>query len=147
MAAVNTGKKHGYLAQIGVVPQAGGSAILCATMKEVDWEVKSAKLDSTDRNTASTGWESSINGLNSWTATAKFDYFEGDAELTELRLAIFNKTPVSVALYHEINPGSGEPVYTGQAIVTSAKFGGKTSDLQGMDVQLDGNGPLVLGAQ
>jgi predicted secreted protein len=145
MSAVNTGKKQGYLAQIGVVPQAGGSAVLCATMKDVDWEVKAAKLDATDRSTA--GWEGSMYGLSSWTATAKFDYFEGDTQLAEIRTAIFNKQPVSVALYHELNAGSGEPVYTGQAIISSAKFGGKTSDLQGMDVQLDGNGALVLGAQ
>lgn len=143
----NSGKKQGYLAQIGVVPQAGGSAVLCATMKEVDWEIKSASLDSTDRNTAAAGWESKMPGLNSWTGSGKFDYFEGDTQLAELRSAILNKQFVSVAFYHELNAGSGEPVYTGQAMISSAKLGGKTSDLQGLEVQFEGNGPLVLGAQ
>jgi len=143
--SANTGKFQGYKAQIGVVPQAGGSSVICATLKEVDWEIKAQKLDSTDHSTS--GWEGSLEGLKSWSGTAKFDYFEGDTQLAELRLAILNSQYVSIALYHELNPGSGEPVYSGQAMLTSVKFGGKTNDLQAMDVQFEGNGALTLGAQ
>ena len=143
---ITPGKKQGWKAQIGIAPTVGGTAVLCATLKDLDWEIKADALDSTDHS--GSGWKGTIPGLLSWSGTAKFDYFEGDAQITALRAAILAGSYVNISIYHEqAATGSGEPVYNGQAMLSSAKFGGKTNDLQGMDVQLEGNLALVLGSQ
>lgn len=143
---ISPGKKQGYKAQIAISTTTNTGAVVCATLKELDWEIKAAALDATDHST--NGWESKIPGLLSWSGTAKLDFFEGDAEIIMLRTAILNSTTIYVNMYHEMTAaGSGEEVYQGQAIITSCKLDGKNNDLQGVDISLEGTGALVLSVQ
>ena len=141
MPTVTPKKLQGYLGQL----QYGATPADVLGLKEVEIEIKSDKIDATDHSTA--GWKSSMNGLLSWTATAKLDYITGDASQQALRTALLNSTGLPIVFLPTVSTGSGIDSYSGTAIVTSFKTSAKNSDLQPVDIQLEGVGALTIGAQ
>lgn len=138
---VTTQKVQGYKGQLQY--QAAGSPALILGIKDIEIEIKSDKLDTTDHST--NGWKSSMNGLTEWTGTAKLDYITGDASQIAIRNAIINSTPMPLTFLPL--QGAGYDEYSGTAIITSFKTGAKNAELEGIDITFDGQGALTVGAQ
>lgn len=136
-------KLQGYLAQLQV-PVASAQTTVVG-LKEVDLEIKTETLDATDHSTA--GWKSSLNGLASFSGSAKLDYVTGDTTQAAIRTAIMSATPIAITIMPKVLTGSGIDEYTGTVIITSWKTSGSNTNLQGVDVTFEGVGPLVVGAQ
>lgn len=146
MPVITPHKMQGYKAQVSIVPPGGGAAIPVLGLKQVDWEIKADKLDTTDHS--NNGWKSSMYGLLEWSGTAKLDRIIGDTSQEDILNALLTSANVSMTLYPEQTAvGSGEDSYVGTAIITSFKNSAANTGIQGVDIAFEGVGALVTTAQ
>lgn len=145
MATVTTKKLQGYKAQLGIVPSAGGAAVIVAGLKDLEGGFKADELNATDHG--NNGWKSRLLGLLDFEGSAKLDHISGDDSQKTLRDALLNSTVLNITLYPEVSAASGEDSYVGTAIITDWKWDGKNTDLQGVQITLKGAGPFTVTAQ
>ena len=136
-------KLQGYKAQLQVPISETQTSVV--GLKEVDLEIKSDVIDTTDHGNA--GWKTSMNGLLSFPGTAKLDYVTGDATQQAIRSAIMNSTPLAATILPVVDASSGIDSFTGNVTITSWKHSGPNSGAQEIDVTFEGNGQLTIGAQ
>jgi predicted secreted protein len=136
-------KLQGYLAQLQVPVSSTQTTVV--GLKEVDLEIKTETLDATDHSTD--GWKSSLNGLASFSGSAKLDYVTGDSTQQAIRSAIMTATPIAITIMPKVDPDSGIDEYEGTVIITSFKTSGANNNLQGIDITFEGVGALTVGAQ
>jgi predicted secreted protein len=136
-------KLQGYKAQLAYNPGSGN--VLIAGLKDVDGGFTVEELDATDHS--NNGWKSRLAGLNDFSGSATLDFIAGDTSQQYLLNAVLNHTALTLTLYPVVSAGSTVQSFVGSAIITDWKWNGKTTDLQGVQITLKGNGPFSVVAQ
>lgn len=117
-----------------------------AGLQSADIDVSAQMVKSTTVDDG--GWASNLPGIAEWTASGKFALIAGDTTQENLLSALIGKTLLTVTFTPtNAGVGSGAPTYSGSCYVRSLKIatGGVNAE-ESLDVQLDGQGPLTVGA-
>ena len=136
-------KQVGDLAQVST-GVSGAEAVVVGLMEwSIKWKRKT--VDSTTTDYA--GYAGKLASTADWSATAKFAYIDGDVSQTAQRATI-NTLQTTSQRYNFFNsPSTGRDSYYGNAWLTGIDLSTGVGKIFGMDVTLEGDGPLYIAPQ
>lgn len=113
-----------------------------ASVQDVSLDLTQDAADSTDRD--DNGWKSKLGGYKSWTAQLTGVKIASDATQDALFSALTGGSLLTVNLYpnHKV---SGQPVFSGTALVTKYSYKAPNQGLQTIDVSFESSGSLTEG--
>lgn len=119
----------------------GGVAV--GELRNYNLDISANMIDATSNDSG--GWEESIVGRKSWTASAEYFHIFADAAQTTLLNGILNNT----LLTFEFQPqaGSGKPKYTGSGYLSDWKHNPTENAALLVNVSIKGSGSIVAGTQ
>lgn len=106
-----------------------------------DFEVQIAHSDIDATSRDSSGWNESIAGQRSWTATAKAFYLRGDTAQKAIRNML--STSGNTAKYWSFQPSTATGKWVGSGWITNYKVGGSHDKPFLFDVSFKGTGPVT----
>jgi hypothetical protein len=133
-------KAVGDLAQVST----GATGAETDTIGLMEWSVKFKRTAVTSTTTDGNGWASKLASTAEWTATAKYAYIDGDTSQAAIRAAITTLQTTSQKYNFFNQPATGRDSWSGNAIMTGIDFTTGTGKIFGMDITLEGDGPLTL---
>jgi hypothetical protein len=109
----------------------------------IDWKRKTVDATTTDDS----AYESSLGSTASWTAKAKYIFYDGEASQLDFILAAI-MSPQSPQKWNFFpDYANSDIVWTGLAFVDGIPITAGVGKIVGLDVSLKGTGPLTIGSQ
>lgn len=129
----------------------GSGTVISETEQQViglmEWTIE-VKLKTPDATTTDdAAWESSLPSSKSWTAKAKYCFYDGDPSQQTNILATINAPGTVTRWNFFLDAVNSDVAFYGNAFVESISFGGGTGKIVGLDISLKGSGPLVQTTQ
>ncbi len=131
---------------------AAGTVTLTAETEQqvvglMSWDI-TVDLDAPDATTTDdAAWKSSLPSAKGWTATSKYCYYDGDPSQQANILSTINAPGQVYKWNFFFDAVNSDQAYTGNAFISSIKFGAGTGKVIGLDVTLKGSGPLTQTTQ
>lgn len=132
-------KLTGDLAQTSVGASGSQTQVVGLSGWTIDWKRKTAEATTTDDAT----YESSLGSTASWTAKAKYVYYDGDASQKNQILAAITTPQQPQTWNFFTTPEAGRVAFTGQAYIDGITLDSGVGKIIGLDVSLKGTGPLT----
>lgn len=133
-------KQTGDLAQISVGLTGAEITTIGLMGWKIAWKRGVVKSTTTDGN----GYAGKLASVAEWSATANFAYVDGDPSQIAIRNAIVVLQSTS-AKYNFFNaPALGRDSWEGTGILTGINLDTGSEKLFGMDITIEGDGPLYL---
>ncbi len=130
---------------------AGTVTLIAETEQQVvglmEWSIDIALKTPDATTTDDAAWESALPSSKSWTATAKYCYYDGDPSQQANILATINAPGVVSKWNFFYDAVNSDQAFTGYAFISSIKLGAGSGKLIGLDVTLKGSGPLTQTTQ
>ena len=130
----------GFIAKL-LVDDTGGTPAEIAELRELTLDVEHEVIDATSHD--SLEFREFIRGLRSWTITAGLLHITTEAEQGKVRAALLAGTLMDIEILESGAATSGNPRWSGKALVSAGSFGFPVDDAQTADITLQGTGVLV----
>ncbi len=113
----------------------------------MEWSIDVSLKTPDATTTDDAAWESALPSSKSWTATAKYCYYDGDPSQQANILATINAPGVVTKWNFFYDAVNSDQAFTGYAFISSIKLGAGSGKVIGLDVTLKGSGPLTQTTQ
>lgn len=131
----------GFIAKL-LIDDTGGTPAEIAELRELSLDVDDDVIDVTSHD--SNEFREFIRGLRSYTMTAGLLLITGEAEWGKVRAALLAGTLMDFQLLEKGTATSGDPRWSGSALVQAGSLGFPVDDAQTTDITLQGSGVLVF---
>lgn len=138
--ATTPAKQTGDLAQVSTGATGAEIPIIGLMEWQIKWKRKVVESTTTDGN----GYAGNLASTASWSATAKFAYVDGDVSQAGIRAAITTLQSTSSKYNFFNSPSTGRDSWSGNGIMTGIDFATGVGKIFGMDITIEGDGPLNL---
>lgn len=127
---------------------AAGTVTLTAETEQqvvglMEWSIDVSLKTPDATTTDDAAWESALPSSKSWTATAKYCYYDGEPSQQANILATINSPGVVTKWNFFYDAVNSDQAFTGYAFISSIKLGAGSGKVIGLDVTLKGSGPLT----
>lgn len=140
---VEATKLTGDLAQVSVGLTGAQTQVIGLMEWSIDWKLKMVNSNTTDDQ----GHDSNLPSNDSWTATAKFAYIDGDtSQLANILAAIQTRQGAQTFNFFPTVEAS-RASWQGKAYISSIKISGGVGKIFGTDITLTGTGVLAQPVQ
>jgi hypothetical protein len=109
----------------------------------IDWKRKTVDATTTDDS----AYESSLGSTASWTAKAKYIFYDGEPSQLDFILAAIMSPQAPQKWNFFPDYANSDIVWTGLAFVDGIPITAGVGKIVGLDVSLKGTGPLTIGSQ
>jgi len=109
----------------------------------IDWKRKTVDATTTDDS----AYESSLGSTASWTAKAKYIFYDGEASQLDFILAAIMSPQAPQKWNFFPDYANSDIIWTGLAFVDGIPITAGVGKIVGLDVSLKGTGPLTIGSQ